>query len=234
MARLRTMEEYYREREQEQPFDVRVRLAGIPVEHQHQTWDDYDGDADVDDEKLKSILMHYGKSWDMSDRMSLVLLGDPGVGKSMGLALLAKDLIAKGCWVRWVSFEQLMQKRIEIFQLQQEAEQQGDWGEHEKAEMKFRWITEDCHALFLDDLGKEHRTETRFSDNQLDHILRSRHTSGRLTFLSSNMTSEEFSMYSPSMVSFLAQMSEVCDVTDAVDKRDFIVPPKRAARRARR
>lgn len=233
MARLRTMEEYYIEREQQQPAEVRFRLAGIPEEFWDKSWDDYQDSAQVGDESLKDILEYYASEWTPETRESLVLLGDPGFGKTFGMALVAMDLIEKGCWVRWRSMQDLLQEKHDLIDLEAKAKRMDDWGEHEKAEMKLRWVERDCHALFLDDVGQEYRSASGWSDSEFNRLLRGRNSAGKLTFITSNLALPEWDRYSAAVMSFLMQLGEVCSLTDGKDHRRRQTE-LRQARRARR
>lgn len=233
MQRARTVEEYYLEREKAALADTRIRLSGIPEEFWSFGWDDYDETAMCGDETLKSILVDYCQTWTPADRQSVVMLGKPGFGKTFGMALLAMDLIEQGCWSRWATWAGMVKSKHELFALQKDAERADDWSQHERAEMALRWTEQECDALFLDDVGQEFRSASGWSDTELAHLIRARHSAGKLTFVTSNVEHKDWVRYSEATASFLMQMAEVVALSDGRDHRKRQAD-KRVLRRAKR
>ncbi len=232
MPKIRTIEEWMRDKERDDTSAGRRERALIPEKYHDLTWRDYQADAVTrDGESLKDILKFYGDDWTPQTREGLVLLGEPGWGKTMGMALLACVLIDKGAWVRWITYADLTKRKRSLFTLARQAEESDDWGDHEKEELRLRWITDDCDVLFLDDVGKEYRAASGWSDAELDQLLRSRAAASKVTMMTSNMMFKEWKQYSDSMASFLREMAEVVILHEGTDHRD---ETKRTSTRARR
>lgn len=242
----RTIEEWMRDKEASDTPVGRRSRALIPARYHRLTWDDYENDAVTKDgEPLKEILQFYAEDYAESRRPGsdkttpmtegIVVLGQPGWGKTMGMALLACDLVDAGAWVRWTSWADLTKRKKNLFTLARQAEENDDWSEHEKEEMRIRWIERDCDVLFLDDVGKEYRAASGWSDAELDQLLRSRTAAGKVTMITSNLMWREWRQYSDAMASFLREMGEVVLLTAGTDHRGDANPTsKRARRRAER
>jgi DNA replication protein DnaC len=54
---------------------------------------------------------------------------------------------------------------------------------------------EHVRVLVLDDLGKEHRTNSKWAENYFDHLLRTRFYGGYTTLLTSNVDRDEWATY---------------------------------------
>lgn len=236
MQRARTIEEWMRDNERDAPYEQRLVRARIPARYHSMTWADYVDDAVTEDkEKLKDVLMYYSEEWPPETNEGLVLLGASGVGKTAGLALVACDLVKAGAFLRWTSFAELQQRKRNLIGMAQRAQESDDWSDHEKEELRLRWIEQDSDVLVLDDVGKEYRASSDWSDTTLDLLLRSRTTAGKVTLLSSNLLYEQWMQYNSSMASFLLEMAEVVNIVKGVDHRFDSQPSRnRARRRARR
>lgn len=74
-------------------------------------------------------------------------------------------------------------------------------------ERKSRVYTTDF--LFLDDVGKEHRTHSKFAEDELDKLLRFRHRNALPTGASSNLVLKEWgTVYDLSMTGFVMEAFE--------------------------
>lgn len=239
MQKLRTIEEWMRDKERGDTYERRLVRAGIPEKFHAMTWRDYADDAVVQNahkqpEPLKDVLEFYVEEWEKGRRTSCVLLGPPGYGKTCGMALLACSLVEQGHFVRWTSFADLTRRKKNLFGMARVAEENDDWGEHEKEELRLRWIEQDSDALFLDDVGKEYRAASGWSDAELDQLLRSRTAAGRATFITSNLKFSDWATYNVSMASFLHEVGEVLPVIEGVDHRRDSGKDSPVSRRARR
>lgn len=234
MQTARTIEQWMRDQERNaSPASRRVR-ALIPPRYHEMPWSDYKPDALAGEERLKDILRHYAEHWSPDVTEGIVLLGSPGFGKTAGMALLACDLIDAGAWVRWISFADLTRRKRELFKLARSAELADDWEEHEREELRIHWIEQDCDVLFLDDVGKEYRAQSGWSDAELENLLRTRTAAGKVTMISSNTPYEDWNTYNSSMASFLLEIGELVQLTDGKDHRLGVRPGSMRASRAKR
>jgi DNA replication protein DnaC len=88
-------------------------------------------------------------------------------------------------------------------------------------------------VLFLDDVGKEYRAASGWSDAELDNLMRTRTALGKVTMVSSNVKYADWEKYNSSMVSFLKEMGEIVILIAGSDHRDDEAPPARRRRAGR-
>lgn len=237
IQKARTIEQWQRDREQSAPLESRLKRALIPAKFHDMRWSDYVGDAVVEAvgerENLKEVLRFYAGDWVEDSTAGIVLLGPPGYGKTCGFALLACELVAKNAFVRWTSFADLQKRKKALFGMARVAEESDDWEEHEREELRLRWIERDCAVLFLDDVGKEYRAASGWSDTELDVLLRTRTAAGKVTFINSNLRYNDWKTYNESMASFLHEVGEVLAVVEGTDHRLDVNDDSPRARRRR-
>lgn len=146
--------------------------SGIGVLYQRQSWDDFDGDP-----KLRALMKSYADNAPrmISRGINILLLGEFGVGKTMAMNLLLKELLHQGYSVFATTFTSM----IEMFTA-------GWTSSDDKHLFQERMIM--SQVLLIDDIGREMKTKTNLSESTFDYILRSRVQMGRPTFITSNMT----------------------------------------------
>lgn len=221
----RTIEQWMEDEEREASPERRRVFAGIPVGYRNAQWRDYEGDVTCDTEEghesFKDVLRHYAKTWPEQKEIhqGLIVVGPPGRGKTMGITLTAMEIIDQGGWVRFKPYADLVAEEIELMKMEGEAERNNDWGDHERLSIKLEWLKWRVDLLILDDVGKEHRTQSRFSDDLIDRILRKRVNEGKCTILTSNMPVLSWSGYNEALASFLNEVGETITLTSGGDRR---------------
>lgn len=148
-----------------------------------------------------------------SSGLGILLLGEPGHGKTTMASVALQSLI------RTMQLPGLFLDYPKFLRLEKES-----WGDDELKE-RIREIYGDAkHSLpllVLDDLGKEHTTQTGWAENTFDALLRSRFNAGLPTVITSNVALKKWrSAYGPSMESFAHEaFIEVKVESDTGDRR---------------
>lgn len=242
MRTARSIEQWMRDKERDASHQDRLKLARIPEKYRHLTWDDYDSGAlvVVDEtgktDSAKKMIRSYSEDWDdvKADGDGLVLLGPAGHGKTLAAVLAAMDVIKQGGWVRFTSMFELVQRETDLVRLAINAQETDDWEEHEKEELRLRWIKQDCDLLVVDDVGKERRSASDFRSDILEALLRSRVFGSKCTIITSNLTdADDWAVYNHTMESFLQEVGDVLEFVPSDDRRPDTVRPTRLKRRAR-
>jgi len=234
MHKARTIAQWALDKQRnEADLGKRLKQAGIPLEFHGMTWGDYEADVKIkSSERLYDVLVDYGDHWTPEQRDGLVLLGPAGWGKTAGLAILQQTLDSKGAWTKYVPYAELVERRKQLIGLEQEAQRTDDWEEANKARYRLSFVETECDALFLDDVGKEYRAASGWSDDGLDRLLRKRSELGRPTFISSNLSFLDWNKYNSSMASFLYAVGEVIELTEGRDHRKALTSGQRRRRAA--
>lgn len=166
--------------------------AGIGVNYQRLSWDDFSGDPKIKfmmDQYLARHEAYVGKG------IGMVLHGEVGTGKTFGTTMLLKDLVKLGYRCYSTTFASM----IEMFT--------AGW----KSTEDQRYFQEKImfsDVLLLDDLGRELRTKNKLSESTFDDVLRRRVQDGRPTFITTNMNLVEMNEgYGAAVLSLLSEKS---------------------------
>jgi DNA replication protein DnaC len=172
--------------------------AGIGAMYQRLSWDDFYGD-----EALLELRNLYLENFEtlIATGMGIILWGKFGVGKTMAMNLLLKDLLAKGVSVFSTTFTNMITMLTD------------GWDSREDKEY-FREKMVTPQVLFIDDLGKEFKTKNNLGESTFDHILRGRVQNGRPTFITTNLDISEIEKgYGSAIMSLLMETSVVEEIT---------------------
>lgn len=235
MSRLRTPAQWEMDKERGETNPVkRLRNAYIPEHLRELTWADYDAGCTADSgEELRDILIDWADHYTPDVREGMVLLGPAGWGKTLGLVLVAMQLIEAKVWVRYSTNANLLERRKRVVSLEQSTKQNDDWGDANAAAWRLSFFESECDVLVLDDVGKEYRAASGWSDDQLDLLLRRRVETGKVTLISSNLTLADWRSYNDSMASFLYEVGEVVELTEGKDRRHRLTEAQRRRRGTR-
>ena len=146
--------------------------SGIGANYQRLSWDDYEGDKEVQEWVDKYLENHANF---VNRGIGMILYGDFGVGKTFATTMLLKDLIKLG----HTCFSTTFAHMVEMFT--------AGWREPEEQKY-FQTKIIQSDVLLLDDLGREMKTKTKLSQTTFDDVLRRRVQDGRPTFITTNMS----------------------------------------------
>lgn len=168
--------------------------AGIKLYHQRLTWFDADGleQAAVDVlHDYRRNALGYGQAG-----IGLVLIGTRGAGKTMGVNLLAKDLLRQGIDVAVVTFQEFVDAFVEGWARDAEGKAAGQ---------RFEARIRNAELLVLDDLGRESGLQNHVV-SILDHTLRHRVAAQLPTMMTSNKTLAQMGqLYSSNAMSLIEE-----------------------------
>lgn len=226
MPKLGTPRDRRRERQiHETDRDRRLDTAMIPKRFWDQTWDDYRPQVQVTVDgastTLKQVLQDYAGSWDYQYE-GLVILGTAGHGKTLGAALVAKQLCLEGVWVKFTTNADLGDQTRELFELQNLSGQgMESWMAYSNAKTRLEFIKDECDLLVLDDVGKEYRAASGWGDAQLHQLLRRRRDRDKATIITSNLSLSGWEGYNDAMLSFLHEVGgkQILEITGGTDFR---------------
>ena len=143
--------------------------------------------------------------------VGLMLQGKPGHGKTT-IASTALQRLIRGISGDVLGTPGRLPKRVGAFTdypklLRVQKSQFGeDYDEAVQAKLDGIYgdsdILNNVPVFVLDDIGKEYRTSSGWSENQFDALLRSRFNAGLPTIVTTNVPIEEWDIYGASMASF--------------------------------
>lgn len=129
----------------------------------------------------------------------LLLAGLPGTGKTSLAAAVACSVRCSGRGVFFIRYEDYLSARKAPF---------NNDLDDEALSHAYNVLdrTETAFLTVLDDVGHEHRTDSRFAADCLSQLLRSRFDTGRPTVITTNLTDAQWAQaYSAPLRSFMAQ-----------------------------
>lgn len=227
MSPLRTSAEWARDKQRSQPNpEKQLASSGIPRRFWSSEWNEYDEDTacravgdTTRDTSLKQRLQAYADGWEPGQYDGLVLLGPAGHGKTLGAALVAKQLcLEANSWVKYTSNVDLGEQHKELFEMQRAStrfEDQDSWNDYQLAKIRYSFVTDECDLLVLDDVGKEYHAASGWSATELDKLLRRRRDRDKATIITSNLSRQDWMNYNQSMLSFLYEVGggEIIELT---------------------
>lgn len=201
----------FRWKGQEHECDCRAQLnlhkhylsAGVGVAYQRLSWDDYVGDPKVREQCEKYV---ENASQYVSRGVGMMLYGSFGSGKTLATNLLIKNLIHLGYDCYATTFASM----IELFTAGWRSPEEQRW---------FQRKVVQSDVLLLDDLGRELKRNTKLSESTFDDVLRTRVQTGKVTFVTTNLTPDEMDDGYGSAVLSLLQESSVVREIEGTDFR---------------
>lgn len=181
-------------------------LAGVGVTYMRLGWSDYRRQG----APVRRFCQEYAEKADSfrMNNMGLMLLGASGIGKTMAVSLLVKDLVKLGYKPYFTTYSNLVQMM-------------GDGFYDEESR---RWFVKKVLRspfLAIDDIGKEFGN--RLSANAIDNVLRERVQHGRPTFVTSNLSRKDIlETYGTASFSMLMEACNVMELDDDDDIRPQI------------
>lgn len=198
------------------------RCARIPKRYWGMTYDDFVVNRD-NREMFEKVTAWADTLWDTDGHggRGFLLLGLPGVGKTMLSAIVGKTFSDDGGMVRFLTLAEYVEMLIRQMKLEKL------WSDSDEA--KQEWVDNDlwiqdmihtAHLVILDDIGKEHHTNSGWAEDSFDLLLRKRVALGRPTIMTSNIPLSRWdNQYSEAMQSFVYEAGEVIEIVQATDER---------------
>jgi DNA replication protein DnaC len=174
--------------------------AGIPLNYQRLGWDD----VRAVPEHIVAEVMDYAlqAARRIAAGRNLVLWSkNPGTGKTLLLALLAKFLMANGWQVHFSQFNEV----LDLFT--------SSWRDKDEKEHWTRRVR-NVDILAMDDMGKENKGRIDVVDDMVDRIIRSRVSDAAPTIITSNRSPQEIQEgYGAYAMSLLTETADFIEVT---------------------
>jgi DNA replication protein DnaC len=212
--------------------DVLLSSTNIPASFSDTLFRDYDVKRRPG---AKSILRKID-AWDPTvSKPGLLLQGIPGVGKTMlasallneyhegyGLAGWTADnipsaallaLLQEKCPVYFIQLAELINLNIRRFRLAADIDKGiRDPQEYLDLDHLLEDLKHRVKVLVIDDVGKEHHTNSGFAQDEFDLLVRTRHNAGFTTIYTTNIPLRRWGdEYSESMQSLIERSSLVLD-----------------------
>jgi len=152
-------------------------------------------------ERLKSYAFNLRKM--RQDGIGLFLNGPNGVGKSCIVAHYGKAFRSHGQSVLYARAVELVTSSIETYPM-------GDaWGG-----LDLWQLAKQVDVLILDDLGKEHRSQSSYAETMIEDLLRARYERKGVTLITTNMSGPALvETYKASTLSIIKAMTISLTIT---------------------
>lgn len=154
----------------------------------------------------------------------LTLLGPPGGGKTMLLSLIGMAAVDAKYDVLYLPLAKYVRLELNMIRWERLDDEDVD-DDRVKLRQKLLDIRNKTEFLLLDDVGKEHVTETRFAEDEFDFLLRNRFDLALPTLMTSNLKLKRWfdiestgGRYTEAMESFLYEAAPPVEM-DEVDYR---------------
>lgn len=177
---------------------------------------------------VKEYVTDLAEMWEK--RKGLLLVGKPGIGKTMGLSVILNAAKAAGFSTRFVTLAGYQRGLMKVMRLREDQKAATDYQDKEDLFDEYRAMQVEGEKLLntyqflaVDDVGKEHGTSTRFIEDEFDYLLRHRGHKGLVTLMTSNIPLTKWSdTYSESMRSYIHEICFVVEV-DGTDARRGVI-----------
>lgn len=187
--------------------------------------------ADFDPRRLRhgDEILNFIETWDPTDaKPGLVFQGGPAKGKTMLASAVVneyhhqfplKDVPSKvqtilrqeRLPVYFIQLAELISLQIRSFKLHDlVVKNLTPPEEYLEIDQLLQDLLDRVQVLVIDDVGKEHSTASRWSEDSFDLLVRSRHNKGLVTIYTTNLPLSRWAtQYSESMCSFIRRSSEI-------------------------
>lgn len=208
--------------------DLLLNSTNIPTQFQKTHFCDFDTKR----RSCNSKILHVVDDWNPTDEMpGIVFEGAPALGKTMlASALLneyhadynisaaryghsAEIALQKKCPVYFIPLAAYIEIRLRMIKMEREV----DKGLREPGPyLDLDQLLEDLYyrvkVLVIDDVGKEHRTNSGYATDLFDLLVRTRHNAGLTTIYTTNVPVRKWDcLYSESMKSLIRRSSVIVD-----------------------
>jgi DNA replication protein DnaC len=179
--------------------------AGIPLNYQRLSWDD----VRAVPQPIVAQIMQYAveAARNIAAGRNLILWSaNPGTGKTLLLALLAKALMVEGFKVHFSQFNEI----IDLFT--------SSWRDQAEREQWNRRVR-NVDVLAMDDWGKEHKGRLEMVEAMVDQIIRARVSDSAPTIITTNLTPQQMQDgYGGYVMSLLSETADFISI-DGADYR---------------
>lgn len=136
----------------------------------------------------------------LSDGIGMALTGSPGLGKTMLMSIIGMAAHDKGYSVFYMPMARYIRNLLNLIAWSGKEELEDEFATITRVMLKVRNKTQ---FLLLDDVGKEHQTHTRFTEDEFDYLVRQRYDLALPTIITSNVAVSEWSSrYTSAMEDF--------------------------------
>lgn len=180
---LAEAEEAERRAKEAAEYESRMKRANIPLRFQRKSFANYTASTDGQQRALmmcRAYVDHFAENLELGRCM--VLVGEPGTGKTHLALAIAQDLLGKGFAVRYTTVHELIEQIRETWR--------NDSTECESAVIK-RFTSP--HLLILDEVGVQYGKPSE--QVEFFKVLNARYNDLRPTIVLSNVTIEEVKLF---------------------------------------